>query len=206
VPRPLPRFYPILDPDFLRARSFDPLEIARLLVDSGAGIVQLRHKGPYTRQAFELAEQVGGVVQAGGALYVINDRADIAAMLGADGVHVGQDDLPPEAVRRIGLDGLLLGLSTHSESQLSAGDSEPVDYLALGPIFQTGSKAKPDPVVGIAELARIRKLTTKPLVAIGGITIDQAPAVLEAGADSIALISDYLRPTPEVGIHRWVAL
>ena len=202
----LPRFYPILDPDFLLARGFEPLEIARLLVDSGAGIVQFRHKGPYTREAFELAEQVGVVVKATGARYIINDRADIAAMVGADGVHVGQDDLPPEAVRRISRDELVLGLSTHNESQLAAADSEPVDYLALGPIFQTGSKEKPDPVVGVAELARIRGSTTKPLVAIGGITFDQAQAVLDAGADSIALISDYLRPTPEEGIRRWTGV
>ncbi len=204
--RPLPRFYPILEADFLRARGFDPLEIARLLVDTGGRIVQFRHKGPYTREAFELAERVGEIVQAAGARYIVNDRADIAAMVGADGVHVGQDDLPPAAVRRISREGLLLGLSTHNESQLAAGDSEPVDYLALGPIFPTGSKDKPDPLVGVAELARIRRLTSKPLVAIGGITLDRAPAALDAGADSIALISDYLLPTPQEGIRHWTEI
>ena len=201
----LPRFYPILDPAYLEAREYAPLTIAHLLAEAGAKVVQFRHKGAYTSTTFDLAEQVGEIVRAAGAQYIINDRADVAAMVGADGVHVGQDDLPPKAVRRIDREGLVVGLSTHNEAQLRAGAAEPVDYLALGPIFATGSKETPDPVVGVEELRRIGSLTTKPIVAIGGITFDKAEAVFEAGADSVALISDFLKPTPEEGILRWAA-
>lgn len=128
------------------------------------------------------------------ALFVINDRADVAMLLDA-AVHLGQDDLPPTAARRIMAQESIIGFSTHNEAQLRAGDQEPVDYLAIGPIFATGSKQNPDPVVGLEELRRLRALTKKPLVAIGGITRATASSVLQAGADMVAVIGD-LYPEP----------
>ena len=124
---------------------------------------------------------------------MVNDRADIALLSGADGVHVGQDDLSPSAVRRVIGDRLLLGYSTHNEAQLRAAASEPVDYVALGPIFGTASKHNPDPVVGLQELARLAPLAgERPLVAIGGLTLDTARQALAAGASSCAVISDWM--------------
>ncbi len=198
-----PRFYPILDSDFLARRRLDPLEVAEALAESGAAWVQFRHKAPYNREAYDLAGAIGRVVQRAGAKYVINDRADIALMLGADGVHVGQDDLPPSAVRKLVRDRLFIGYSTHNEAQLRAAEAEPVDYLALGPIFGTQSKANPDKAVGVDELRRLRPLTARPLTAIGGITIENVGQVYEAGADSAALISDFLQGDWRRSLARW---
>ncbi|MDA1313234.1 MAG: thiamine phosphate synthase [Acidobacteria bacterium] len=186
----LPRLYPIIDTAFLALRGLDPLEMARALADAGVGIAQFRHKGLYTRERLALAEQVGVIIREGGGLYVVDDRADVALMAAAGGVHVGQDDLPPAAIRNVVRDAMVVGFSTHNEEQLRAANDEPVDYLALGPIFGTASKDKPDPTVGLTELARLRRLTDKPLVAIGGITRANARQVLDAGADSVAVISD----------------
>jgi thiamine-phosphate pyrophosphorylase len=202
----LPRFYPILDTATLERLGLDAVEAARALTAAGAGIVQFRHKGPFTRPVFELAKAIGRIVQRAGALYAVNDRADIALILGADGVHLGQDDLPPSSVRRLAGDRLFIGYSTHNEAQLRAGDREPADYLALGPIFGTASKKDPDPAVGPAELARLRPLTSKPLVAIGGITLLNAPLVLEAGAASAAVISGWLTDDWRASIAEWVSI
>ena len=135
---------------------------------------------------------------------MVNDRADVAALLKA-GLHLGQDDLSPGDARRILPGGSILGFSTHNEQQLNAGDSETVDYLAIGPIFATGSKQNPDPVVGLEGLRKLRSLTQKPLVAIGGITRELAPKVFEAGADSIAVIGD-LFPDVRARGQEWVAI
>ena len=137
---------------------------------------------------------------------VINDRADVAKMLGADGVHLGQDDLPPSRVRALVGPDVWIGCSTHNEAQFRAAGREPADYLALGPIFATGSKENPDPVVGLAELARLRPLTAKPLVAIGGIARDNVRQVLEAGADAVAVISDLLSGDLDSLLKEWVQL
>jgi len=131
---------------------------------------------------------------------VVNDRADVAKLLNA-ALHLGQDDLAPANARRILPAPGIIGFSTHNEQQLLAGNLEPVDYLAIGPIFPTRSKLNPDPIVGIDRLRALRKLTPKPLVAIGGITRELAPQVFEAGADSVAVISD-LFPRPE----EWMAI
>jgi thiamine-phosphate pyrophosphorylase len=185
----LERFYPILDSGLLARSGVDPLELARALIAAGARLVQFRHKDFFSRDVYEQAKAVGRIVQQAGGRYIINDRADIALMLGADGVHVGQDDLPPAAVRQIAGDKLIIGFSTHNERQLRAGEREPVDYLAIGPIFGTVSKENPDPVVGMEEMRRLRGLTAKPLVAIGGITRERVRGVLDAGADSVAVLS-----------------
>jgi thiamine-phosphate pyrophosphorylase len=203
---PLDRFYPIIDSGLLARAAIDPVDLARALVGSGTRLVQYRHKALYTREAYEQARAIGRIVQQAGARYIINDRADIAMMLGADGVHLGQDDLPPAAVRKLAGDKLIIGFSTHNAEQLRAGDREPADYLAIGPIFGTASKQNPDPVVGLDELRRLRPLTSKPLVAIGGITHERAAEVLKAGADSLAVISDVIGEDLVSRAKEWVRL
>jgi thiamine-phosphate pyrophosphorylase len=206
MPIQLDRFYPILDSELLAAAKVDPLDLARVLVAAGARLVQFRHKCAYTRDAYEQAKVIAQIVQQSGGRYIINDRADIALMVGADGVHLGQDDLPPAAVREIAGDKLLIGFSTHNEEQLRLGEREPVDYLAIGPIFGTSSKLNPDPIVGVDEVRRLRPLTGKPLVAIGGITRQRAPAVLAAGADSLAVLSDLVAEDLPARAQEWLRL
>jgi thiamine-phosphate pyrophosphorylase len=124
---------------------------------------------------------------------IMNDRADLCLAAEFDGVHVGQDDLSPEAVRRVIGPERWLGISTHNADQVREADATSADYVAIGPVFSTSSKVKPDPVVGLDGVRRARELTRKPLVAIGGITRANAAAVIAAGADSVAVISDLLR-------------
>ncbi|MGB9611783.1 MAG: thiamine phosphate synthase, partial [Bryobacteraceae bacterium] len=140
----------------------------------------------------------------------IDDRADIAALLDA-GVHVGQNDLPPALARRVLGEARILGFSTHNEEQLRAAAAEPADYLAIGPVFETLSKENPDPALGLERLAKLRALTERPLVAIGGITRDYARAVLNTGVDSIAVIGDLLpeemtKATVRGRMEEWIAL
>jgi thiamine-phosphate pyrophosphorylase len=153
---------------------------------------------------------VAEITKQAGATFVINDRVDLAMMLRA-AVHLGQEDLPPAEARRIAGSELLIGYSTHNESQFRTAAAEPVNYLALGPIFGTVSKANPDPSVGVEELRRLRPLSPHPLVAIGGVTRATAHQVLEAGADSLAIIGDlYPHPaTPDsirTRAREWIAL
>jgi thiamine-phosphate pyrophosphorylase len=190
----LPPFYPIVD----------TVSAAEALLDAGARILQFRHKSFFSRRVLEDAGRIAELCRTAGALFVVNDRADIARLLNA-GLHLGQDDLAPADARRILPAPGIIGFSTHNEQQLRAGDSEPVDYLAIGPIFATGSKQNPDPVVGLDRLRALRRLTQKPLVAIGGITRASAPAVFEAGADSVAIIGD-LYPDVAVKAREWIAL
>jgi len=197
----LPRLYPILDTALLERLNLDVVSTAQVLLEGGAGILQFRHKGHFSRATYETARAVAALCREHGVLFIVNDRADIAALLDA-GLHVGQQDLPPADARRILGPGRVLGYSTHNAEQLTAADREPVDYLAIGPIFPTSSKHDADPVVGLEELARLRKLTTKPLVAIGGITRANARQVLDAGADSVAVIGDLFRNLARV--QQWV--
>ncbi len=187
----LPPFYPILDSGLCAKRGVRLQEIAEEWLASGVGILQLRHKGFFSRDVLAEAEQIQSLCRAAGAIFVMNDRADLAAMLGC-ALHLGQDDLPPSAARRVTGADTVIGFSTHNEAQFRAAEREPVNYLALGPIFGTASKENPDPVVGIEELRRQRPFTSKPLVAIGGVTRANAREVLQAGADSVAVIADLL--------------
>jgi thiamine-phosphate pyrophosphorylase len=181
----LPRFYPILDTATLAI----PLEVASgILLEEGAQILQLRHKEHFSREMFDTAGRVATLCRQAGALFVLNDRADLAALLDA-AVHLGQEDLTPEQARRV-MGSSVIGYSTHNEAQLRSSNDQPADYVALGPIFQTLSKRNPDPVVSVLELKRLRSLTERPLVAIGGITRENAAAALAAGADSVAVIGD----------------
>lgn len=185
----LPRFYPILDTRLFEERGLPLEDSASALLDGGARILQVRHKGHFSRALFAALERIAARCRRSGAILVANDRADIAALLDA-ALHVGQEDLPPAEARKVIGPARLIGLSTHNPEQIRAANREPADYLALGPIFSTGSKVNPDPVVGLEALREWRKLTPKPLVAIGGITRETAPGVLTAGADSIAVIGD----------------
>ena len=168
-----------------------PLEAAGAILDGGARILQFRHKGVSSRAIFETAQAIADLCRAAGAIFIVNDRADVAMILHA-GVHLGQTDLAPGDARRMLGDEAIVGFSTHNEAQWRAAESEPVDYVALGPIFGTTSKDRPDPAVGVEELRRLRPLTSKPLVAIGGITRGNALSVFDAGADSVAVIGDLL--------------
>jgi thiamine-phosphate pyrophosphorylase len=185
----LPRFYPILDSEIAARHGIDTLDAARQILEGGAQILQFRHKGFFSRDVFATVERLAELCRAANVPFVLNDRADLAALVGA-ALHLGQDDLPPSAARRVTGPSTVIGFSTHNETQLRAAAAEPADYLALGPIFGTASKLNPDPVVSLAELRRLRPLTDRPLVAIGGITRVNARAVLEAGADSVAVIAD----------------
>jgi len=187
----LPRVYPILDTQSLKARACDPETAARAWLDAGARILQFRHKRQWTRPVFELAEQIAGVCRERGAVFVINDRADMAKLVGA-GLHVGQDDLAPDDARRLLGVEALLGYSTHNPRQVDAAAAEPVNYVAFGPVFSTASKENPGPVVGLGELHVCRTKWDRPLVAIGGITRQNVSAVFAAGADSVAVIGDLL--------------
>ncbi|HLJ13626.1 MAG TPA: thiamine phosphate synthase [Bryobacteraceae bacterium] len=184
----LPRFYPILDTEWAARRGCAPELVAGALLEAGVKILQFRHKGHFSRGVFDRAEQVAGLCREAGSLFVIDDRADIAMLLDA-GLHLGQDDLMPGEARRLIGPKRLLGFSTHNEAQLRAALDQPADYLALGPIFATGSKQNPDPIVGVEELRRLRSVTARPLVAIGGISPENAGLVLAAGADSVAVIA-----------------
>jgi thiamine-phosphate pyrophosphorylase len=190
----LPRIYPILDTQSLRAAGCNPETAARAWLDGGAGILQFRHKAQWTRADFDEAERIGVWCRERGAMFVVNDRADMAMLLSA-GLHVGQDDLYPEDARRLLGRQALVGYSTHNPGQIHRAAAEPVDYVALGPIFATASKQNPDPTVGLDALRKCREHCPRPLVAIGGITRATARAVFEAGADSIAVIGDLL---PEI--------
>ena len=187
----LPKFYPIIDTAAVERRGTNAVTVARALLAAGARIMQFRHKAHFDRGAFTTAATIAELCRDAGSQFVMNDRADIAMLLEAD-LHIGQDDLPAPAARRLVGRERRLGLSTHNQNQLEASGSEPVDYIALGPIFGTVSKDNPDPIVGVDELARLRALASRPLVAIGGVTRANAEAAWNAGADSVAVIGDLL--------------
>ncbi|HYW45217.1 MAG TPA: thiamine phosphate synthase [Bryobacteraceae bacterium] len=187
----LPRLYPILDSESLDRRGISLPAAAAAFLEGGAGILQLRHKAHWSRAVFDSARQVALMCRESGAPFIVNDRADFALLLDA-GLHVGQDDLLPRDARRLMGPDAVIGFSSHNLPQLCAAAGEPVDYVALGPVFGTSSKRDPDPVVGVGEVRRCRALLEKPLVAIGGITYENALEVLAAGADSLAVISGLL--------------
>lgn len=186
----LPKIYPITD---VRLSGLSHAEQVLRLSAGGATLVQLREKHLSPREFYEEAERALHVARERGVRLIINDRVDIALALHADGVHLGQDDLAPEAARRLLGKDAIIGFSTHSLEQAGAAASLGVDYIAIGPIFNTSSKENPDPAVGIDRLSRVRQeVGSIPLVAIGGIAAENARAVLDRGADSVALISALL--------------
>ena len=191
-----PRLYAILDVDFF-PDSGTLLAAARELVVSGVTLLQYRNKSGNARQMLEQARELKRLL--GNSIQLImNDRADLCLAAGFDGVHVGQDDLSPEGARGIIGPNLALGVSTHNHGQVKEADKTSADYIAIGPVFFTptkamSSKSNPDPVVGLDGVRQARALTRKPLVAIGGIKWGNCRSVIEAGADAVAVISDLLR-------------
>lgn len=190
----LPPVYPILDEQSLAARGISLIDAARGILHGGAEILQLRVKGEWNRAEFEIGEHVRDLCRSHAATLIINDRVDIAMLLDA-GVHLGQDDLQPAAARRLMGAEKIIGFSTHNAQQVADATREPVDYIAIGPIFTTASKRNPDPEIGVENFNRLRELTALPLVAIGGITRANAAAVWAAGAQSVAIIADMM-PNP----------
>lgn len=206
----LPRFYPILDTGLLARCEMSALDAAEAILEGGAQILQFRHKEFFTRALYDDAARIAEMCRSAGVPFVLNDRADFASLLNA-ALHLGQDDLSPSDARKVVPAGTVIGFSTHNGEQLSAGDAEPIDYLAIGPIFSTGSKRDPDPIVGVTEVRKLRSITQKPLVAIGGITRESAHSVYEAGADSLAVIGDlYPRPLTKAALktrtEEWLAI
>jgi thiamine-phosphate pyrophosphorylase len=189
-----PALYAILDasPEFSSESALSISEIADRLADAGVELFQYRDKRGSARRIHANSVELCRRLAPKGVRVIVNDRADIAAMTGAGGVHVGQEDLPVEDARKICGGARWVGVSTHNFEQLRAADATSADYIAVGPIFQTGTKANPDPVVGLEFLRAARRITRKPLVAIGGITVESAGDVYQAGADSIAVIRDLM--------------
>ncbi|HET6669572.1 MAG TPA: thiamine phosphate synthase [Pyrinomonadaceae bacterium] len=180
------KVYPITD---IRLTGLSHSEQVSLLIQGGATLIQLREKHLSPHEFFQQAQAAIEVARPHGVRIIINDRVDIALALKADGVHLGQDDMPPGAARAILGEEALIGFSTHSPLQAIAAHRLPIDYVALGPIFRTSSKNDPDPVVGLASLQQVRKaIGDFPLVAIGGITSENLASVLEAGATCAAVI------------------
>lgn len=187
----LPRVYPIVDAaNFSSSR--DLLDFARKLVSGGATLLQYRNKQGTARQVLSDARNLR-LATGQGIRWIMNDRADLCLAAGCDGVHVGQDDLSPEFARTVVKAGKWVGVSSHTIEQAIAADATSADYIAIGPIFETKSKEQPDPAVGLESLKKVRAATHKPLVAIGGITPANCRSVIDAGADSVAVISSLLR-------------
>jgi len=186
----LPRIYPIVDAANFTSQR-DLLEFVRNLLACGATLIQYRNKKGSARQILSDARNLR-LAFAENVRWIMNDRADLCLAAGFDGVHLGQDDLSPERARNVVKEGKLVGISSHSVEQAIAADATTADYIAIGPIFSTTSKEQPDPVVGLEGLKKVRAATRKPLVAIGGITLANCRSVIDAGADSVAVISALL--------------
>ena len=191
----LPQLYVILDAALL---TISETECARQLADAGVRLLQYRNKSASSRDLLEDSKRLSAALVPRGVTFIVNDRADLAYLSGAAGVHVGQDDLDVEAARAVAGADRLVGVSTHNRQQFQQAAATSADYIAVGPIFSTSTKANPDPVVGTGFIREVRPLTDKPIVAIGGITLERAAEVIRAGADSVAVIGDIVR-TPDPG-------
>jgi thiamine-phosphate pyrophosphorylase len=189
----LPRFYPILDAGLLLRAGLSVESFARELREAGIRFLQYRDKDAADEVLLERATLLRRIFPPSDSRLILNDRVPLVLSAGYDGVHVGQDDLSPAEARALLGPEVIVGISTHGESQLVKAADSPVDYVAIGPVFATSSKQVPDPVVGLEGVRAARALTHKPLVAIGGITRANCAAVIEAGADSVAVISDLIQ-------------
>jgi thiamine-phosphate pyrophosphorylase len=187
---PAERLYPIVDADVCRERGLEPRALALACLDGGARVLQLRVKNGSSARFLDLATQIVEIAATFGAAVIVNDRADIARMARAAGVHVGQDDLPPDAARAV-LGSGVVGLSTHAPQQVEEALGSAADYVAVGPVFGTATKDTGYGARGL-ELVRHAAGRGKPVVAIGGITLERAPEVIGAGAASVAVITDLL--------------
>jgi thiamine-phosphate pyrophosphorylase len=190
MPLALPRLYVILDSALL---TIPAQQCAQELAEAGVSLLQYRTKVASARDLLKTSRDLAARLVSLGVSLVVNDRPDVAMLAGATGVHVGQDDLSPDQARSVVGSHMWVGVSTHNLEQFQHAVVTSADYLAVGPVFATSSKANPDPVIGTEFIRRVRHLTDKPIVAIGGITLENAASVIEAGADSVAVISDILR-------------
>ena len=186
----MPRLYVILD---ARLMTGSAEETAKQLIEAGVRMLQYRSKRGSARETLEISACLARIAEEKSVALFVNDRPDIAALSGASGVHVGQTDLSVEDAREVIGEGKWVGVSTHTEKQFRAAIKTSADYVSMGPVFATKSKDDPDAVVGTEFVRRVRGLTAKPIVAIGGITLERAAEVMDAGADSVAVISDILR-------------
>jgi thiamine-phosphate pyrophosphorylase len=196
--------YPIVDVKLLEGRPVGAAVTA--LAEGGARLLQLRAKGVPDRTMLALALEAVAAARRWGALVLVNDRPDVAAIAGAAGVHLGQDDLGPADARRILGPGALIGLSTHSLDQVRGAPVDQLSYLAFGPVFPTRTKERPEPVVGLTLLREARRWSSLPLVAIGGVGLETARSVVEAGADGVAAASGLLRSGDPAASMRRLAL
>jgi thiamine-phosphate pyrophosphorylase len=202
-----PRLYAIVDVSCFaveRRTTSVIVDFASQLAAGGATLIQYRNKEGNAREMLSHARELRRVLGDGIKL-IMNDRADLCLAAGFDGVHVGQDDLSPEAARKLIGPDRILGVSTHNLEQLGEAEQSPADYIALGPVFATTSKRNPDPVVGVEGIRAARAVTTKPLIAIGGITRVNARSVIDAGGDSVAVIGDLLS-SPQSAAQQFLAL
>jgi len=200
----LPRLYVILDAALL---TVPETECAQKLFAAGVRLLQYRDKAASSRELFEASRRLSALLIPQGVTFFVNDRADVASLAGASGVHVGQGDLGVEQARSVVGMQKWVGVSTHNLEQFRAAVVTSADYIAVGPVFSTSTKANPDPVVGTEFIRRVRALTDKPIVAIGGITLERAADVIKAGADSVAVISDILlAPDPGQRARQYIDL
>jgi thiamine-phosphate pyrophosphorylase len=200
----LPPLYVILDAALLPS---DPVQFTRDLLQAGVRFFQYRNKVAPARELLHASQALCITARQQGAAFLVNDRPDVARLAGANGVHLGQLDLSVRAAREIvGGDGLI-GISTHNLEQFEAAIESNPDYIAVGPVFPTDSKRNPDPVVGLEFVKKVRGLTKKPIVAIGGITVERAREVIAAGADSLAVISDILKAkNPSARVRQYLEI
>jgi thiamine-phosphate pyrophosphorylase len=202
---PEPFFYPIIDTEVCRARGLDAGDLAEACLRAGARVLQLRAKDDSTAAMLTLADRIVAAAKPLGALVIVNDRADVALMSGADGVHVGQEDLPVEAVRDMLGPSAIIGVSTHNPEQIDRALETSASYVAVGPVFATGTKDTGYSARGL-DLVASAAGRGKPVVAIGGITLERARAVAAAGASGIAVITDLLAADgAEAQVRRFVA-
>jgi len=190
----LPHLYPIVDAELLAAHNVPLDTFARELRAAGVTLLQYRDKNGSPQEILRAASILREAMSGSDCRLIMNDRADLAVLANFDGVHVGQGDLSPADARRVVGPDRIVGVSTHTPEQARIADQSSADYIAIGPVFATGTKPDASPVVGLDGVRRARSLTTKPLVAIGGITRANARSVIDAGADSIAVISSLFAP------------
>ena len=196
----LPKLYAIVDGEACAGAGRAPADVARAFLSAGVGLLQLRCKSGGSGAFLDLAQAIAADARQAGAMLVINDRADVAALCHADGLHVGQDDLTPSDARAVVGPDMALGLSTHTRDQWERAVKQPVQYIAIGPVFGTGTKETGYSAVGLETVAAAAAAARRrglPAVAIGGITLETAAAVIDAGASSVAIISDLVRGDPE---------
>jgi thiamine-phosphate pyrophosphorylase len=188
----LPRLYPIVDAGFLASRGVETEAFAASLLDAGVALLQYRNKSGSSQEVLRNAVLIRKGLHGRTCRLIMNDKPDLAVLSEWDGVHVGQEDMCPEDARRVVGSERLIGVSTHSDAQVRLADLSGADYIAVGPVFTTGTKVDAEPVIGLEGVRRARALTAKPIVAIGGITRTNACSVIDAGADSVAVISALL--------------